>query len=254
MLELAGDGEVGAQEGGGKLGDKLLGTVGFGAEPPAQVTVEAGLVASPMGKLVQDGDPVVPGRGEPGRVGHLDAIQGGRVEGPEPSVADVGPGRFDQIPGVAGVVLDAGDPEVRISLRRVGVGPLDLLRVEHGVAAGDWDAPDPTVVVGVTARGRLDEPPEDHPRTALAPTNVAAEIPGLPERVPASVAVAGHCEQEDVDAPVDVAGGSVVRTATGAVTLTDPRSDALFEVGDDAVGDLGVQVGAGHPGDLLSSG
>ena len=212
MLELAGDGEVGAQEGGGQLGDELLGPVGVGTEPAAQVTVEAALVPGPVGKLVQDGGPIVPGRGEPGRVRHLDAVGLGRVVGPQTPVADVGPGRRDEVVGVSQVVFDGGDPGVRRSLRRVRIGPLDLLGVEHRVAAGDGDPADRGLAV-VDLGGSLDEPPEDDPGSTLTPADMAAEVPGLVEREPAGVAVAGHGEQEDVDAPVDVAGGSVVGSA-----------------------------------------
>jgi len=46
--QLTFDAEMGAQEGGGELGDQFLGGVGAGAEAAGEIAVEAGLVSRPM--------------------------------------------------------------------------------------------------------------------------------------------------------------------------------------------------------------
>ncbi len=51
--QFARDSEVGAEEGGGKLGDQFLGGVGARAEASGEVTVEAGFVSRPMTELVE---------------------------------------------------------------------------------------------------------------------------------------------------------------------------------------------------------
>ena len=48
VLQFALDAEVGAQKGGGELGDQFLGGVGARAEASSEVPVEAGFESRPM--------------------------------------------------------------------------------------------------------------------------------------------------------------------------------------------------------------
>ena len=128
---------------------------------------------------------------------------------------------------------------------------LDLIDAEHRIGAQEWNGAFDFVAM-LIGLGLRDLVCIDHHRSALAFADVTAEFERLLERHPDRRREAARDgfrpQQDDVDALI---GHAVVAqrprdapSRVGRIPWLDPGTHTAFEIGDDAIGDARVDVGA----------
>ena len=203
-----------------------------------------------MAELMQRGAMPVHRREIGLRRRHLDEIADDRIEGAVTADPDVGATGPDQRLGL-GQDHALGNGWCH-GCDRVGQA-FALIRVEHGEALEERDgARLVAVAVGALALGLGHEAIGiDHRGAALALADIAAERKRLAEREPglAGIAAFNHRAPEDqhVDPRIAPAGGGVLRHSDGrpgarCAPGLDPWQPPGFQLGDDLVGDFGIEA------------
>lgn len=133
----------------------------------------------------------------------------------------------------------------RVAIRNA----FQLAGVEHGVCFQHRNAVlGSRIGLSFIARGIIDlaQAVENYGRTVLTLANTCADFIRLFEGQPAAVAVVvGHginVKHDHVDAPVGFAGNKVARHGRAILPRTHPRWNTLFEGGDDAIRDIGINI------------
>jgi hypothetical protein len=132
--------QVGAQESGTEFGNQFLDGITFAPEAmPAEVTVEPGLVACPMGAFVGKGCVITVRVLETLEWRHLDRIGGDAVKRAISAVSDSCSQGCEELFHV----FDAGNwVQVRCGFRVISFREaVDLFDVENGVPLKEWDFP-----------------------------------------------------------------------------------------------------------------
>lgn len=248
--------ERGAAECGVDLRDQLFEGVLLRSERSGEIAIEPVGSAAGMTEFVQRRTVPVD-RLEIGlRRRHLHVVVRRHIEGAISADAEIDAGGFDQ-------GLYARFYQTRRHLRRsrrdILGQVLALIRVENGEALQERDrlgflagfASVPLLVL------RHEAISIDDGGAAFALTDISAERQRLAEGQPALAGKAalndGAPEQQHVDSGIGSAGRGVLRKAERRLRRRrapwlDPRHAAGLQLGDDLVGDLGIEIGPVAPG------
>ena len=203
-----------------------------------------------MAELMQRGAMPVHRREIGLRRRHLDEVTDDRIERAVAADSDVGATGPDQRLGL-GQNKTLGNRRCD-GCDRVGQS-FALIGVEHGELLEERDgARLVAVAVGALALGLGDEAVGiDHRGAALALADVAAERERLAEGEPGLAGIAAlddrAPEDQHVDPRIAPAGGGVLRHSDGCpgargAPRLDPRQAPGLQLGDDLVGDFGIEA------------
>lgn len=236
--------EPGADEGGSEFGDKLFrGVGGIAPARAVEVTIEPGLVAGPMCEFMAKRGVVAFGGDEAREGRQLDVVETRAVIGLMAAVADVGRGRRDESLGL-GVARVVGDGLVRLADEPVRQA-IDLVGIEDDVGFEEGDAALDLAAGRVFALGPVECPGIDDLAGTLALADLGTErlrlFVGQPVRGDEAFVEGMDPQQEGVNAAIGLAVGAKWQrdeaVAGGIAPGPLPRSHALFEVRNDAIGD-----------------
>ena len=240
--------EEGADVGRADLRHELLGRVAVVTEAAAELAGHAAAVASPVHALMGEGRIVGRRVVERADRRHLHIVGRRRVERPIAAIAHPHPDTGEEF-------VSLGDPfgtDDRGDRRRkpLRAKSVDLLDVEHGVGFQIADRVFFGLAFAVLALfHKLVR--ENHLSALLALADGRAEGERLFEGHPSRLAVAlgrgGAPKDQDIDAPIGLAGDPArkVDTAAGGASARPgarPRPHASFELGHDRVGDGLIHV------------
>jgi len=204
-------------------------------------------MAGGVRQLVEGGAVVLLGLGEELGAGKIHRVGRRPVKSPWRGVDDFRPLRHGL--DDARRCLDGREVEIDGLWRIRGLDAIYLVQAENGVVAQDR-----YVLFGLgLAVLDLVSFPEDHRGAFLPFADMAAALLGLLEGEPVPAGAPHGHEQEHIDAAIFSFAGQVHREFGRLVAIPwlVPRDGALFEHGDDAVGDHFIDVELSGHGSLL---